>query len=113
MWTDFKKFYDLVKKYEKKEEHKVKENVKHAFERLTILNASKFFITYVKFGDLLRDFNENYASYLDADNEQIRKAAEAYFAAFFNDNPENPSINVDFRPKPNSGAQVIFNGINK
>lgn len=97
----------------KKQEQKAKENVKYAFERLTILNQSNFFIAYGKFGSNLREFNENYASFLDTDDEQIKKAAEFYFSLFFKDDPQNPSIKTVFSPKPNSGAQVNVDGINK
>ncbi|KAI6181663.1 hypothetical protein M3Y98_00853100 [Aphelenchoides besseyi] len=105
-WTEFNIYFDLAKKYVgKKRDDKAKENIKYAFKQLTILNESDFFSAYRRFNSRFREFNENYASYLDTDDDQLKKAAESYFALLFKDDPQNPSIQTVFSSKPNSGAQ--------
>ncbi|KAI6202492.1 hypothetical protein M3Y96_00954700 [Aphelenchoides besseyi] len=105
-WTSFNAFFDLAKKYVgKRRDDKAKEYIKLAFEKLTILRMSKFFDSYESFESRFREFNENYASYLDTDDDQLKKAAEFYFSLLFKDDPQNPSIQTVFNSKPNSGAQ--------
>ncbi|KAI6181561.1 hypothetical protein M3Y98_00842200 [Aphelenchoides besseyi] len=105
-WTGFNAFFDLAKKYVgKRRDDKAKEYIKLAFEQLTVLNDSKFFLTYRRFHSRFLEFNENYASYLDTDDDQLKKAAEFYFSLLFKDDPQNPSIQTVFNSKPNSGAQ--------
>ncbi|KAI6186417.1 hypothetical protein M3Y98_00130500 [Aphelenchoides besseyi] len=106
IFAQFEYSMDSTKKeVQKKRDHKAKEYIKYAFKQLTILNESDFFLTYTSFHSRFREFNENYASYLDTDDDQLKKAAESYFSLLFKDDPQNPSIQTVFSSKPNSGAQ--------
>ncbi|KAI6188313.1 hypothetical protein M3Y98_00341400 [Aphelenchoides besseyi] len=79
--------------------------VKHAdWGAWTEFNAF-FDLAKKRFNSRFREFNENYASYLDTDDDQLKKAAEFYFSLLFKDDPQNPSIQTVFNSKPNSGAQ--------
>ncbi|KAI6188675.1 hypothetical protein M3Y98_00379700 [Aphelenchoides besseyi] len=106
IFAHFEYSMDSTKKeVQKKRDHKAKEYIKLAFKQLTILNESDFFSAYTSFHSRFREFNENYASYLDTDDDQLKKAAEFYFALFFKDDPQNPLIRTVFSSKFDLGSQ--------
>ncbi|KAI6218425.1 hypothetical protein M3Y95_01162800 [Aphelenchoides besseyi] len=109
VWIAFNRHFDLAKQYlSRKREHKVKEEVKLAFKRLTILEKNNFFIAYSEFDSRRQEFSENYEPFLDCDDDQLKNAAVLYFLRLFKDDPLKPSTQVVFSPKPNPGVQGGF-----
>ncbi|KAI6229390.1 hypothetical protein M3Y95_00526100 [Aphelenchoides besseyi] len=97
IWIAFSGHFDSAKNHmDKRRKQKAKENVKFALELMTVLKKNNFSNT------------ENYASILDCDDDQLKNAAILYFLCLFKDDPQKPSTQVVFSPKPNTGAQGGF-----
>lgn len=66
----------------------------------------EFFHAYPKFGSTMIEFNNKYAHYVDAEHEYIKMAAKLYFSMLFGNSYEDPDVEIAFKPKEKSGAQV-------
>lgn len=105
MWDAFKLMINDIEK-NKRKEHIVKKNVKSCTQYLEALVKDKFFHAYPEFVSIMLEFNNKYAHYVDAEHEYIKMAAKFYFSMLFGNSCENPDVEIAFKPKENSGAQV-------
>lgn len=68
-----------------------------------ILEKSDFFVVYPRFCSVHRDFQENYAHFLDKNTEHIKYAARAYFQHIFS---KRGNVEVNTKAKETAGVQV-------
>lgn len=106
MWDSFKLMINDIEK-NKRKEHVVKKNVKSCIQCLEAHEKHKFFHAYPKFVTTKIEFNNKYAyHYVDAEHEYIKMAAKLYFSMLFGNSYEDPDVEIAFKPKEKSGAQV-------
>lgn len=105
MWDVFKLMINDIEK-NKRKEHIVKKNVKSCIQYLEALEKDKFFHAYPEFVSTMLEFNNKYAQYVDAEHEYIEMAAKFYLSMLFGNSCENPDVEIAFKPKEKSGAQV-------
>jgi hypothetical protein len=74
----------------------------------TRLLDAEFFECYPDFIAIRKESDREIAHYDGLSNDRIISAVKEYFSLFFGQNPSNPQIKVEFRPKNKTGVQVCF-----
>lgn len=77
--------------------------IKSSLQKLKIIEKSEFFIAYLRFDFMFKEFKKEYISRVETRSEYINGTAKIYFSKVFED---KSNIEIKCKEKPFCGAQV-------
>lgn len=86
-----------------KKKRNIDDLIKSSLQKLKILEKTEFFVAYMKFECIFKEFKKKYIRHADMMSDYIDDAAKSYFSKVF-DGKSN--IEIKFQGKSLPGAQV-------
>ena len=83
-------------------EHLKSKLAKEGSKHLRLLEDTNFFVTYANFNSKFLEISEQLDLYVIGMDECLKSSVKDYFKKHF----KNEGLNIDFIPKPHTGAQV-------